>query len=308
VSAGLSEEEAFAPIDRATRRGVALMAFGALFAFLLAWLIGRSIVGRPVQQLIETIAAWRTGRQDARTGMSANAGELGVVGAAIDDFMDELAVRQEHQRLLVNELNHRVKNTLATVQSIAMQTFRGDNAAASSRSTFESRLMALSRAQDVLTRDNWEGVNLEEIVREAVEPHCGNERARVEVKGPRIVLAPRTALSLAMALHELCTNAAKYGSLSTVGGRVSVEWIIATERADRGLRLIWHESGGPAVEPPKRRGFGSRLIEQGLARELNGEVHLDYNPAGLVCTIDVPIAGLDAGQAATRPPEEGGRE
>jgi two-component sensor histidine kinase len=290
VSAGLSEEEAFAPIDRATRRGALLIGVGAIIAFLVAWLIGRGVLGRPVDRLVHTIAAWRKGDQDARTGMLADQGELETVGAAIDGLMDELAARQEHQRLLINELNHRVKNTLATVQSIAMQTFRGDNAAAGSRATFEARLMALSKAQDVLTRENWEGADLEEIVREAIEPHCGNDRARFEVKGPEVTLPPRMALSLAMAMHELCTNAAKYGGFSTAGGRVSVEWLPVVEGADRRLHLTWRETGGPAVALPQRRGFGTRLIEQGLARELNGEVRINYDPGGVICTLDVPIS------------------
>src|SRR3712207_5731094 len=130
--------------------------------------------------------------------MPSEGGELESVGAAIDALMDELAERQEHQRLLVNELNHRVKNTLATVQSIAMQTFRGDAASASSRETFESRLMALSRAQDVLTRENWEGADLGEVIREAVAPHCGEDPARLGVKGPDVMLPSRMALALAM--------------------------------------------------------------------------------------------------------------
>jgi two-component sensor histidine kinase len=301
ISAGLSEEEAFAPVDRATRRGAALAALGALVAFLLAWLIGRSVVGQPVARLVRTITEWRNGRQDARTGMSANRGELDTVGAAIDGLMDELAVRQEHQRLLVNELNHRVKNTLATVQSIAMQTFRADTAAAGSRATFEARLMALAKAQDVLTRENWEGADLDEIVREAVEPHCGDEQARLEVQGPPVTLPPRMALALAMALHELCTNAAKYGGFSTREGRVTVEWLLVGRGADCRLRLTWRERGGPPVEPPRRRGFGSRLIERGLARELDGEVRLDYDPAGVVCTINAPIPAGDKSSLTVLP-------
>jgi two-component sensor histidine kinase len=203
--------------------------------------------------------------------------------------MNELAERQEHQRLLVNELNHRVKNTLATVQSIAMQTFRGDAATASSRETFEARLMALSKAQDVLTRENWEGADLGEVVREAVAPHCGDDRGRLAANGPQVMLPARMALALAMALHELCTNAAKYGAFSRPGGRVAIEWLLVVRGEQTRLRLTWRESGGPPVVLPSRRGFGSRLIERGLARELNGEVRLDYDPGGVVCTIDVPI-------------------
>jgi two-component sensor histidine kinase len=289
VSAGLSETEAFAPIDRATHRGATLTAFGALAAFLLAWIIGHRVVGRPIQRLVGTIAAWRGGNQGARTGMRSGGGELESLGAAIDGLMNELAERQEHQRLLVNELNHRVKNTLATVQSIAMQTFRGDDASASSRDTFEGRLMALSKAQDVLTRENWEGADLGEVVREAVAPHCGEDRTRFAINGAQVMLPSRMALALAMALHELCTNAAKYGAFSRLGGRVAIDWLLVVKGEEKRLRLTWRESGGPPVAPPSRRGFGSRLIERGLARELNGEVRLDYDPGGVVCTADVPV-------------------
>ena len=248
---------------------------------------------RPIEHLLRAIEAWRGGDQKARTGMSADRGELAAVGAAIDGLMDELALRQEHQKLLVNELNHRVKNTLAIVQSVAMQTFHAGTITAESRATFVSRLMALSKAQDVLTRVDWEGADLEQIVREAVEPHCGEDRARFEVKGPRITLPPRMALSFALALHELCTNAAKYGGFSKAGGRVSVEWLLVMAGSDRRLHMTWRESGGPIVELPTRRGFGSRLIQQGLARELNGEIRVDYDPAGVVCTVDVPIPLCD---------------
>ena len=149
--------------------------------------------------------------------------------------------------------------------------------------------MALSRAQDVLTRENWEGADLGLIVQEAVEPHCGDDRARLEVKGPKVALPPRMALALAMALHELCNNAAKYGAFSTAGGRVSIEWLLVVQNGLRRLHLTWRESGGPTVVPPTRRGFGTRLIERALAGELQSEIRLDFDPGGVVCTIDVPI-------------------
>jgi two-component sensor histidine kinase len=149
--------------------------------------------------------------------------------------------------------------------------------------------MALSKAQDVLTRENWEGADLGEVVREAVAPHCGDDRSRLAVNGPQVMLPARMALALAMALHELCTNAAKYGAFSRSGGRVAIEWLLVVKGEQTRLRFTWRESGGPPVVLPSRRGFGSRLIERGLARELNGEVKLDYDPGGVACTIDVPI-------------------
>jgi two-component sensor histidine kinase len=289
ISAGLSREEVFAPIDRATGRGAALTAAGALSAFILAWLLGRRVIGMPVERVLRTIGAWRAGNHGARTGLAAERGELEALGAAVDGLMDEITAHQEHQALLVNELNHRVKNTLATVQSIAARTFHGGGATSEARAAFEARLTALSKAQDVLTRKNWEGARLEEIVREAVEPHCADERARLALKGPAVQLPPRMAMALAMALHELCTNAAKYGAFSTREGQVAVEWLVVFEGERPRLRLTWRERGGPPVRLPARRGFGSRLIERGLAGELGGEVHLRFEPDGVVCMLDAPI-------------------
>ncbi|HEY8571564.1 PAS domain-containing sensor histidine kinase [Phenylobacterium sp.] len=186
------------------------------------------------------------------------------------------------QRLLIHELNHRVKNTLASIQSIASQTLRNAGSLEQAREDFESRLLALSRTHDILTRQTWEGADLGEIVAGAAEPY-GAERVRIS--GPPAHLPPQTAVSIAMALHELATNAAKYGALSTPGGHVDIAWTF--EAGD--LRLVWREVGGPPVAPPTRRGFGARLIERGLARELNGGAAIEYAPTGVVCTIEARV-------------------
>jgi two-component sensor histidine kinase len=203
----------------------------------------------------------------------------------------ERARSDARQRLLINELNHRVKNTLATVQSIAAQSFKvGDPEAA--RDAFEARLFALSKTHDVLTRENWEGANLHDIVAEALAPYRREQTERFTIGGAPLQMPPRVALSLAMALHELSTNAAKYGAFSTDSGRVSVQWDV-TETADADkVTLRWREQGGPLVQEPTRKGFGSRLIERGLTRELAGEVTLDYQPSGLSCTISFPLPKL----------------
>ena len=158
------------------------------------------------------------------------------------------------------------------------------------------------------TRENWEGADLKEIVFEAVQPHCGEERARFEAKGPQVTLPPQMALALGMALHKLCTNAAKDGGFSTKGGRVAIEWSLLKEGMDRRLRLTWRESGGPPVEPPLQRGFGTRLIERGIAREINGSARLDYDPAGVVCTIDAPFPVHDASAPPPLPADEQGEQ
>jgi PAS domain S-box-containing protein len=200
----------------------------------------------------------------------------------------EKKVAEEHQRLLINELNHRVKNSLATVQAIAFQTLRGNISLPEARARFEARLIALSKAHNLLTEQNWERAALERVVRDATE-HLGGER-RFTVSGPEVWLSPRAALALALALHELGTNAAKYGALSADGGRVDIAW---TDRSGT-LCLNWKEQGGPPVAAPARRGFGSRLIEQGLAGDLGGEARIAFEPDGLRCTVEAALDRIAA--------------
>ena len=195
---------------------------------------------------------------------------------------------EEHQRLLLNELNHRVKNTLAVIQSIAAQTFRGEAAAPEARQAFESRLTALADAHDMLTGRNWEAASLSQVI-ERSGIGCGAAPGRLSVEGEDVELAPRTAVSIAMALHELCTNAVKYGALSTEEGRVTISWTLTGSGGERRLRLCWSEAGGPPVAPPQRRGFGSRMVERGLAAELGGTVELQFRPEGVRCLVDAPL-------------------
>lgn len=192
---------------------------------------------------------------------------------------------EENRELLINELNHRVKNTLATVQSIAMQTFGGSEADMRARQSFEGRLRALSMTHKLLTQHHWQGVGLHDLLRQEFAPYSRDDHSCCVIVGRDVDISAKTALALGMALHELVTNAAKYGALSVSTGRVRVE--IDTTNPDR-LRLVWTETGGPAVEPPQRRGFGSRLIEYGIAYELKAEVVLDYRRSGIVCTIEIP--------------------
>lgn len=193
------------------------------------------------------------------------------------------AASEAHLQLLVNELNHRVKNTLATVQSLIWQTLRSTDVNDEVRKRLDARIMALSAAHNVLTRENWESALLRDIADEALAPFRGATAGRLSVEGPPVRVAPRAALAIAMALHELATNALKYGALSNDAGRVELRWEPVGE--DR-LRLTWRERGGPPVARPVRKGFGSRLIERGLAHDLGGSVRIDYDPAGVVCTAD----------------------
>jgi PAS domain S-box-containing protein len=209
-----------------------------------------------------------------------------VLGVLLD--ISERKRAEERQQLLVNELNHRVKNTLATVQSIASQTLRNAVTPEDAQRAFESRLIALSRAHDVLTREKWEGASLYEVVAQALEPYSDRGEDRLHLSGPHVRLAPRTALALAMAVQELATNAAKYGALSGTTGEIAITWNVeAGEPAV--LRLRWEERGGPPVEPPARRGFGSKLIERSLAHELQGTVRIEFARTGVVCTLEAPL-------------------
>ena len=224
--------------------------------------------------------------------LRSRTGELqGAVAAAAD--VTERLRYEDHLKLLLNELNHRVKNTLAIVQSIATLTLK--DVSADARAAFEERLLNLSAVHNLLTDENWNSTSLASVARTSLRA----ARERVSFDGDDLQLRPKSAVVLSMALHELSTNALKYGALSTEGGRVSVTWAIDNGR----FRLRWEEKDGPPVSPPGHRGFGSRMIERGLAAELQGEVRIDWRPKGVVCTIDAPIEaihdqGSDGGSAA----------
>jgi PAS domain S-box-containing protein len=193
---------------------------------------------------------------------------------------------EELQQLLARELNHRVKNMLSIVQSVAAQTFN-DAADPGALRAFDGRLAALATAHDVLIAENWESASLHDLIRKA-ELGCGAQQDRIRADGPDLRLDPRTAVALSLAFHELCTNAVKYGALSNGEGRIDIAWTVA-DGAGLRLRLVWQEQGGPAVAPPSSRGFGSRMIERALAAELGGKVELQFLPGGLRCTIEAPL-------------------
>jgi PAS domain S-box-containing protein len=218
---------------------------------------------------------------------------LSIHGVAMD--VTERKLADERRQLLLNELNHRVKNTLATVQSIVSRTVRGSPGADDMRRDVEERLFALSRAHDVLTRENWESANLTDVVVEALRPYV-EAGGHLTTSGPDLRLAPSDVLGLSMALHELATNAAKYGALSAPSGRVEVAWRIDTAATPPRLVLTWEELGGPLVEPPQRQGFGTRLIARSLAHEEDATVDLRFPPEGAVCTFVLPLRSGRAGR------------
>lgn len=182
----------------------------------------------------------------------------------------------ERQLLLINELNHRVKNTLAIVQGLAQQSFKTDAPVEEARQAFDARLAALAAAHNLLTRQNWETALLSETISYSVKATAGALAVRVLAAGPEVVLSPQTTVSVAMAVHELSTNAIKYGALSNASGRVHIKWSVDSDGETPWLHFEWREMMGPAVKEPTRRGFGSRMIEHGLAAELKGTAFLDF--------------------------------
>lgn len=228
-----------------------------------------------------------------------------VIGASkIARDMTERRRADDHRKLLIGELNHRVKNTLAVVQSIASQSLGHASSMEEARDAFGSRLINLAAAHDVLTRESWAGANLMDIVVDTVAPHAGGEN-RFRIEGERVRLKASTAVAVAMALHELATNAAKYGALTGEEGHVDILWHLDGEGEDRRLKLFWTESGGPPVTKPTHKGFGSRMIERALAAELRGTVEVAYESSGVICTIDAPMpSGEEIGQFGDRPESE----
>jgi PAS domain S-box-containing protein len=209
------------------------------------------------------------------------------IGVVFRDITDRRSAEAQRD-LLVKELEHRIKNTLATVLSIADQTFRSSGIDASIQKAFADRLVSLGNVHSVLTQRSWDSADLHEVIASSIGPYRTAEADRFDIRGPIMRLGPKTAVALSMAVHELCTNALKYGSLSSETGAVDIAW-----SADQGrFRWKWQERDGPEVTPPRQAGFGSRLIERSLAAQLSAEVRLTYEPEGLACTIDAPLSAI----------------
>jgi two-component sensor histidine kinase/PAS domain-containing protein len=222
------------------------------------------------------LSAWGTVEFD---GHGPNRKPVAISGASRD--LSDLKKADELQRLLVNELNHRVKNTLATVQAIVAYTLHRAPDLQFAREELNKRIVSLARVHELLTLRNWTGANLRDVVHRALEPFAATQ---LEISGPSVELSPNHTLALSLGLHELATNASKYGALSAPHGRIQVQWAPAPGQ----IKLHWRESGGPLVTPPTRRGFGSRLLEDALARDLGG-TKLEYTPEGVRCEFTVVL-------------------
>ncbi|OWV91904.1 histidine kinase [Rhizobium sp. N122] len=281
VSAGFSKSEAFAPINRATLMNTLAITGGALFAFLAAIFIGNRFILVPISRIAEVMEKWRSGQTTARTGMTG-ADELEVVGATFDRLLDELDERrrrneqaEEERTLLVREMAHRVKNGFALVQAIARQTFSRANP--ESYSSFAERLAALAGTYDLILSREGSAAPIREIISAALRAHIASEE-RIRLDGPDVVLPADIALPLSLVLHELATNATKYGSLGSEHGTVAIEW----QHEDGRVLLVWTEAGGPPVSTPTKRGFGSVLIERAFSSKAQARSRSDYRPEGLV--------------------------
>jgi two-component sensor histidine kinase len=248
--------------------------------------------GQPVHDREIVLERSDGGRAIVLANIEPITGDDGAVLGAVGCFQDitERKRIDHQQRTLLNELNHRVKNTLATVQSFADHTIRKCGLSREAQDDFEGRLIALSRAHDQLTRGRWEPIDLGTIVESAVAPSCGGGTARLRIAGDTIRLGAQASLTLSLVFHELAANAVKYGALSVPSGRVVVTWAVAERDGVPTVRIHWEEQGGPAVVPPDRPGFGSRLVQHGLARQLRAAAALDYAPSGLRCTMDIPLS------------------
>lgn len=214
-------------------------------------------------------------------------------GVRLVQDITERKLAEEQKKFLLDELNHRVKNTLATVQALAAHTARTATSAEDFRKRFEPRLLALSAAHDRLTQNEWRGANLADLVAGELSAH--DVSGAVSVDGPDIMLPPRVSLSLSMALHELATNALKYGALSVASGRVKIRWAVAREPNmpfPTKLDMLWEESSGPPVQPPAQEGFGSRLLRV-TAAELNGNLDVNWKSSGLEWKLAFPLRPTD---------------
>jgi PAS domain S-box-containing protein len=207
----------------------------------------------------------------------------------LKDAQDEVAARRRGEdaaALFLQEVQHRIKNTLGTVQAIAGQTFR--TASEAERQEFNARIQAFARAHDLMARQHWDGATVADVVKQTLVPFLDRGRDNFQFTGPKISLNANKSLLLAMVLHELGTNAIKYGALSDEKGRVSLTWDLADGAKGKCIRLRWREADGPYVQPPQRKGFGSTLIERALESE-SGKAHIEFAPSGVTCSMDISV-------------------
>ncbi len=215
---------------------------------------------------------------------------VGLTCAAVD--VTERKEGEAHLRLLLRELTHRSKNLLAVIQAMARQTARHVGSVEAFLNQFGARLQALAASHDLLVRESWYGASVNELIRSQLAMYLDEEDQQVTIEGPAVALKPEAAQNLGLALHELAVNAAKFGALSVPCGRLSITWDRHEDEGGQGLELDWREQFGPRVKPRRKKGFGSMVIERNLARALDAEVDLDFDPEGLRCRVVIPASQI----------------
>lgn len=228
---------------------------------------------------------------------------LEVVLVRLDQIARERAraQEQEHHDLLLYELDHRVKNTLATIQALMRQSRNSSGTLDAYVTSLEHRINSMAYAHSLLSRNRWEGAELNSLIEEELKPYAGSPSLHLNVYGPRVTLKPKAALAISMVVHELAINAAKYGSLSQEGGKLTVEWSFGYDNGEEALVIWWTESQGPPVATPSRSSFGRLVIERSLAHELEGEVELSFDPKGVRCHIRIPAQHVVSSDAPSNP-------
>lgn len=300
ISAGYSISQGLETMRRVAMQALGLALLGTALAMLLAFYTARVFVARPVGVLIDTITAWRNGNTSARTDMSSEDGEIGDAGAALDAFMSEVLTNREARKkadeardLMRDELEHREKNLLATIQAVARQTFT-DPGSDRALHIFSDRLNAISEANRLLKQSGWKSTPLRCLIVNGVSTFIGDAQDRVETRGPELVVKGNVATALGMSIHELCTNAVKYGALSNDTGRIIIEWSVEPGEKKDVFSLLWTEVGGPPVTRPERTGFGSKVIRHALSAQTGGVVEITHDPQGLVCRLTAPADAVVA--------------
>jgi two-component sensor histidine kinase len=289
ISVGVAVAPEYSRATADVSGGIALAVVGSIAALVLAWLTSERYISRPFSKLLRTVESWKTGDLQARFGIEDRNDDFGRTGQALDAFIDQLSaaraarkVAEAQRETVARELDHRIKNLITTIQAIARQSLRGKGMDAA-LAVFSERLKAMAAAHDLLIADSFQSASVRELVWRAIGPFEDRTNPRFDLAGPEITANSRVAMALSMALHELATNAVKYGALKRKSGRVVITWT----SADGSFRLTWTETGGPSVPPRLRTGFGSTMIEQVLAKQIGGDVEMRFEPDGLRFSLSV---------------------
>jgi two-component sensor histidine kinase len=280
VSSGVSTEQSYLTVNAAVWRQALITLLAVLTSMGAAFLLGRHFIIKPLERLLSTVHRWQEGDLDARTGLSEGQGEAGKLGQEFDRTIDQLAKRQDAVNVLLRELAHRSKNQLALMTGLANQLAKGHKTVATYREALVDRLLALSASQDLLLQGEGRSVSLKALLQAQLRSFDLQNPNRITLAGPPLMLSSENARTLGMAIHELATNASKYGALSNGMGGVEIFW---TDPEDnRGsMEIKWAENGGPVVNEPNKTGFGRTLIEKIVPMQLNGEAKLFYLAKGL---------------------------